>query len=86
MTRRTTPAAASKRFGPGRTASRALAVGAQPFLLRLGAGSLDAALREDEGLARGVYMYRGRIVKAETAEALGVPHVPLSEALASEGG
>jgi alanine dehydrogenase len=54
-----------------RTASRALS----DVLLRpvqaLAAKGLDAALREDPGLAAGCYLYRGHLVNEALADALG---------------
>jgi alanine dehydrogenase len=46
-----------------RTASRALSNAALPYVSSLAARGLDDALREDPGLAAGVYMYRGRLVE-----------------------
>ena len=54
-----------------RTASRALTIAALPFLSRLADKGVDVALREDAGLARGVYMYRGHVVNPFVAKAMG---------------
>ena len=64
-----------------RAASRALALSALPYLTRLAGDGVDAALRADEGLARGVYMYRGKLVNDLAASALGAPVARLSELL-----
>ncbi len=55
-----------------RTASRALANAALPYLSAIAGRGLDGALRDDPGLAEGVYMYRGHMVRAGVAQALGV--------------
>lgn len=60
-----------------RTASRALANVALPYLLAHGQKGLDEALRDDPGLAAGVYLYRGQMVNAAVGEAIQVPATPL---------
>jgi alanine dehydrogenase len=60
-----------------RTASRALANAALPYLEKLTGLGLEAALREDPGLAEGVYMYRGKPVRPAVAETLGMTAAPL---------
>jgi alanine dehydrogenase len=67
-----------------RTASRSLANGALPYLMALADKGLDAALRDDPGLADGVYLYRGQMVNASVAEALGMTATPLGQ-LINEG-
>jgi len=64
-----------------RTASRALASAALPHLGRLAELGLERALREDHALARGVYLYRGKLVHPRVAEAHGLEHTPLEELL-----
>ena len=64
-----------------RSASRALSLGALPFLQRLAETDLETALRNEAGLARGVYMYRGKVVNRLAANALGVEHTPIPELL-----
>jgi alanine dehydrogenase len=54
-----------------RTASRALANVVIPYLESLAGRGLETALREDPGLAEGVYMYRGKPVNPGVAETLG---------------
>jgi alanine dehydrogenase len=62
-----------------RTASRALATAAMPYVLELAKHSVDGALAADPGLAAGVYLHRGQVVNSSLAEALGVPvHDPFS--------
>jgi len=68
-----------------RTSSRALASAALPYVSRLAELGVDRALREVTGLARGVYLYRGRLVHPLVAEAHGLEHTPLAELL-GEGG
>jgi alanine dehydrogenase len=62
-----------------RTSSRALANAAIPFVLALANKGIEVALREDPGLAAGVYMYNGSIVHPMIAQIVGVPVVPLEE-------
>jgi len=64
-----------------RTASRALANTALPYLVELAGEGLDATLRNDPGLAAGVYLYRGKMVNASVGEALGLPVIPLVDLL-----
>ncbi len=54
---------------------------ALPFLLRLAEEGLETALRKDAGLARGTYLYRGRMVNEVAAAALGLPPARLSDLL-----
>ncbi len=64
-----------------RTASRALANVVLPYLLAHGKKGLEQALRDDPGLAAGVYLYRGRMVNAAVGEALQVSVTPLDDVL-----
>jgi len=64
-----------------RTASRALANAALPYLASLAGKSVDGALAEDPGLAAGVYMHRGRIV-SPVGDAFGLPIEDLARLLA----
>ena len=57
-----------------RTASRALSGAAYPYLMAIAERGLEDALREDPGLARGVFLYRGQRVQ-RTAE--DTEHPPL---------
>jgi alanine dehydrogenase len=66
-----------------RTASRALANAVLPTLKNLLRKGLEEALR-DPGLAKGVYMYRGRMVNEKVAAILGLPTVRLAD-LVDEG-
>ncbi len=62
-----------------RTASRALSISAIPHILEVANEGLDTALRNHAGLARGVYLYRGRMVNQLTAETLGLEHATLAD-------
>jgi alanine dehydrogenase len=61
-----------------RSASRALSIAAEPYLVRLATEGVESALRADAGLGRGAYLYKGHVVNELAAHALGVEHVPLS--------
>jgi alanine dehydrogenase len=61
-----------------RTASRALATATLPYLQALAQGTVEEAVAADPGLARGVYLYRGRVTNAAVADALGRPAEDLS--------
>ncbi len=64
-----------------RTASRALANAAMPYLEELVCRGLDDALRNDSGLAAGVYMYKGNVVKDGLGSTLDLPTTPLAHLL-----
>lgn len=64
-----------------RTASRALTNAAFPFVLEIANKGVDAALRENAGLAEGVFLYKGKMVNATVGEALGIPVTPLRQLL-----
>jgi alanine dehydrogenase len=64
-----------------RTASRALASSAIPYLLPIAGKGIDAALRDDPGLASGAYLYRGKLVNAMLGETLGVEATPIEKLL-----
>ena len=64
-----------------RTASRALANAALPYLVRLADLGIDRALREDRGFAAGLLMHRGRIANERAAHSLGLPATPLAQLL-----
>jgi alanine dehydrogenase len=64
-----------------RTASRALASAALPYVTRLADLGVEEALRRDPGLARGVYLYEGRLVHSLVAEVLGLPAENLEDLL-----
>jgi alanine dehydrogenase len=64
-----------------RTASRATTLAALPFLTQIAGEGLSAALRSNPGLARGVYVYRGKLVHGPAARALGMDVTPLMDLL-----
>lgn len=66
-----------------RTASRALAHAALPYLLELADEGLDRALAEDGGLAAGTSLLRGEVVQATLGHALGVAATPIARLIAS---
>lgn len=68
-----------------RTASRALSDVALGLFRALGAKGVDAALREDPGLAAGVYLYQGQLVNQGLAQALGARWLALDAALSARG-
>lgn len=60
-----------------RTASRALAHAALPYLLQLAGKGLDRALAENAGLAAGTSLYRGKVAQRTLGQALGVEATPI---------
>jgi alanine dehydrogenase len=68
-----------------RTASRALANAALPYVVRLADKGLDRALRQDPGLADGIYLYRGQLVNELVGETLGFPWKPLGQLMEQVG-
>lgn len=64
-----------------RTASRAMADGALPFIRKIADMGIRRALLQDPGLAMGAYMYRGEMVNNVAAETLGIEPVSLADLL-----
>jgi alanine dehydrogenase len=64
-----------------RTASRALASAALPYLVEIAEVGLDGALRRDPGLAKGVCLYRGKLVHPRIAAAVGAEPQSLASLL-----
>jgi alanine dehydrogenase len=56
-----------------RTATRALANAAIPFVLEMAEKGVESAIRNNPGLAAGVYVYKGKLVNQQVAEALELP-------------
>jgi alanine dehydrogenase len=56
-----------------RTATRALANAATPFVLEMAEQGVESAIRDNPGLAAGVYVYKGKLVNQRIAEALELP-------------
>jgi alanine dehydrogenase len=67
-----------------RTASRALTNAALPYVIELANRGIDEALRNDPGLADGVFLYKGKMVNATAGETLGFAATSL-EKLLNEG-
>jgi alanine dehydrogenase len=64
-----------------RTSTFALANATLPYLERMAAQGVDAALRADPALAAGANVWCGEVVEAGVAEAHGLPMRPLDELL-----
>lgn len=64
-----------------RTSTLALTNATLQYVLRLAERSVDAALRDDPALRRGVNTYRGHLTHQAVATAHRLPHVPLGELL-----
>ena len=62
-----------------RTATRALAAAVLPTLKDILRKGLDTALREDPGLAAGLYLYKGEMVNETLGATLGIPTVELQQ-------
>jgi len=60
-----------------RTASRALANAALPFVSELASKGLDDALQENLGLAEGTPLYRGKIANERVGRALDIQATPI---------
>lgn len=69
-----------------RTASRALANAALPYLTEVADLGLDEAARRDPGLAQGIYLHRGVLVHPRVGETLGLPVADLAGLLAGGAG
>lgn len=64
-----------------RTASRALASAALPYLVALAERGPMAALRENKGLAAGAYMVKGELVHRRVGDTLDIPVTPIERLL-----
>ncbi|NOZ02293.1 MAG: alanine dehydrogenase [Deltaproteobacteria bacterium] len=64
-----------------RTATRAFVNAALPFLLVHGDKGMKQAIGDDPGLAKGVYMYRGRLMHQDIGKAMGLPVTSVEEIL-----
>ncbi|MCP2519391.1 alanine dehydrogenase [Candidatus Aminicenantes bacterium AC-335-A11] len=64
-----------------RTSTRVLSNVLMPYLLKIAEIGPEKILKEDESLAGGVYMYRGKIVKKTLAERFGMEYYDLNELL-----
>jgi alanine dehydrogenase len=68
-----------------RTASRALSDAVLASVRELTDKGLEGALRDDPGLAAGLYLYRGELVNEQLAATLGLTTTPLATLLPKEG-
>jgi alanine dehydrogenase len=68
-----------------RTASRALANAALPYLMELADNGLEKTLRGNPDLADGTYLYRGRMVNPRVAETHAISAAPLGALLEKAG-
>jgi alanine dehydrogenase len=64
-----------------RTASRALASAALPYLLELVQHGTEEALRKSSGLARGTYMFRGQLVDQRIGDMMDLSVTPIERLL-----
>ncbi|MFC1545083.1 alanine dehydrogenase [Gemmatimonadota bacterium] len=64
-----------------RTASRALADAALPYISKLAELGLRDAFCTDPGIGAGTYLYQGRMVHEATGEVFDIPAVPLEDCL-----
>ncbi len=60
-----------------RTASRALANAAIPYIAELADKGVEGALRENPGLSSGVYLYKGKMVNEGAGATLNIASQPL---------
>lgn len=67
--------------GVPRTASRALTNSVLPYLQRMAHEGVETVLAADPGLARGVYMFKGKVVNEHVARLMGEEPVPMKEIL-----
>lgn len=65
-----------------RTSTYALSSATLPYIVRLANAGVEAAVRDDGALAKGVNTYRGKITYASVAEALGEEYSSLESLLA----
>lgn len=64
-----------------RTSSRALANAAIRYITGISEQGLDPMLREDAGLAAGIYMHKGRMISEKAGSTLGIPATSLRDLL-----
>jgi alanine dehydrogenase len=68
-----------------RTASRALANAALPYLTELADNGLEAALQADLGLSEGTVLYRGKIANARVGKSLDIEASAIDRLIADGG-
>jgi alanine dehydrogenase len=64
------------------TSTYALTNATIPYVLHLASGGLVRAIAENPGLKLGINVAGGHVTYEPVAEAVGVPYVPIDEALA----
>jgi len=64
-----------------RTSTKVLSNMVVPYLLEIADGGIDQTLKENTALARGVYVYKGNLVKKSVAERFSMPYKELSSLL-----
>jgi alanine dehydrogenase len=64
-----------------RTSTKVLSNMVVPYLLEIADKGIDQTLKENVSLARGVYVYRGHLVKEGVAERFSIPYKELSSLL-----
>jgi alanine dehydrogenase len=64
------------------TSTYALTNATMPYALHLASAGISGAVRENPGLTLGVNVAGGQVTYPPVAEAVGVPYVPVAEALA----
>lgn len=64
-----------------RTSTKVLSNMVIPYLLLMADLGLEHTLKEDNSLARSVYVYKGKLVKQRIAERFSMPHVELPSLL-----
>jgi alanine dehydrogenase len=65
------------------TSTHALANATMPYVVGLANDGVVRAVQENPGLKRGVNVVAGKVTYAPVADAVGVPYVPVDEALGS---
>jgi len=61
-----------------RTSTKVLSNLATSFIVETGEKGLEKAVTENDVMSRGLYVYKGKIVKKRIAERFGLPHTDLS--------
>jgi alanine dehydrogenase len=64
-----------------RTSTKVLSNMVTPYLLKIAEGGITQTLKENRSLNRGVYVFKGQLVKEGIAERFGVPYKELSSLL-----
>jgi alanine dehydrogenase len=65
------------------TSTHALTNATMPYVVGLASDGVVRAVQENPGLKRGVNVVAGKVTYAPVADAVGVPYVPVDEALGS---